>query len=209
MNTLRTNTMRLLVFAIALSILTLGGCSSTPRITLSPSEEPPSHDYLIGPGDSINIIVWHNPEVSMSVPVRPDGKITTPLVEDLPAMGKTSTHLARDIEKALAIYIQDPIVTVIVTGFVGPYTEQIRVIGEAGKPQALHYNNGMSLLDVMITVGGITPFAAGNKASIIRNIDGKTQHVAVRLDDLIEDGDISANIPVRPGDILVIPESFF
>ena len=209
MNTLRTNTMRLLVFAIALSILTLGGCSSTPRITLSPSDEPPSHDYLIGPGDSINIIVWHNPEVSMSVPVRPDGKITTPLVEDLPAMGKTSTHLARDIEKALAIYIQDPIVTVIVTGFVGPYTEQIRVIGEAGKPQALHYNNGMSLLDVMITVGGITKFAAGNKASIIRIIDGKTQHVAVRLDDLIEDGDISANIPVRPGDILVIPESFF
>jgi len=209
MNTLPTNTIRLLVFAIALSCLALGGCSSTPRITLSPSDEPPSHDYIIGPGDSINIIVWHNPEVSMSVPVRPDGKITTPLVEDLPAMGKTSTHLARDIEKALAIYIQDPIVTVIVTGFVGPYTEQIRVIGEAGKPQALPYNNGMSLLDVMIKVGGITPFAAGNKASIIRNIDGKTQHVAVRLDDLIKDGDISVNIPVRPGDILVIPESFF
>lgn len=209
MNTLPTNTIRLLVFAIALSCLALGGCSSTPRITLSPSDEPPSHDYIIGSGDSINIIVWHNPEVSMSVPVRPDGKITTPLVEDLPAMGKTSTHLARDIEKALAIYIQDPIVTVIVTGFVGPYTEQIRVIGEAGKPQALPYNNGMSLLDVMIKVGGITPFAAGNKASIIRNIDGKTQHVAVRLDDLIKDGDISVNIPVRPGDILVIPESFF
>ncbi|MFZ1546900.1 MAG: XrtA/PEP-CTERM system exopolysaccharide export protein [Candidatus Nitrotoga sp.] len=210
MNTLHTNTMRLLVFfAIALSILALGGCANTPRITLSPSDEPPSHDYLIGPGDSINIIVWHNPEVSMSVPVRPDGKITTPLVEDLPAMGKTSTHLARDIEKSLATYIQDPIVTVIVTGFVGPYTEQIRVIGEAGKPQALHYNNGMSLLDVMITVGGITKFAAGNKASIIRNINGKSQHIGVRLDDLIEDGDISANIPVRPGDILVIPESFF
>ena len=210
MNTLHTNTMRLLVFfAIALSILALGGCANTPRITLSPSDEPPSHDYLIGPGDNINIIVWHNPEVSMSVPVRPDGKITTPLVEDLPAMGKTSTHLARDIEKSLATYIQDPIVTVIVTGFVGPYTEQIRVIGEAGKPQALNYNNGMSLLDVMITVGGITKFAAGNKASIIRNINGKAQHIGVRLDDLIEDGDISANIPVRPGDILVIPESFF
>lgn len=145
----------------------------------------------------------------MSVPVRPDGKITTPLVEDLPAMGKTSTHLARDVEKALATFIQDPVVTVIVTGFIGPYSEQIRVIGEAGKPQALHYNKGMSLMDVMIAVGGITNFAAGNKASIIRNIDGKAQHIAIRLDDLIKNGDISANIPVRPGDILVIPESLF
>jgi polysaccharide export outer membrane protein len=202
--------MKLLTFfSIALSALAIGGCTSTPRISLSPLNEPPSHDYLIGPGDNVNIIVWHNPEVSMSVPVRPDGKITTPLVEDLPAMGKTSTHLARDVEKALATFIQDPVVTVIVTGFIGPYTEQIRVIGEAGKPQALHYNKGMSLMDVMIAVGGITTFAAGNKASIIRNIDGKTQHIAARLNDLIKDGDISANIPVRPGDILVIPESFF
>jgi len=210
MNTLLTNIMNLLAFiAIVLSTLAIGGCANTPRISLSPSDEPPSHDYLIGPGDNVNIIVWHNPEVSMSVPVRPDGKITTPLVEDLPAMGKTSTHLARDVEKALATFIQDPVVTVIVTGFTGPYTEQIRVIGEAGKPQALHYNKGMSLMDVMIAVGGITNFAAGNKASIIRNIDGKTQHVAVRLDDLIKNGDISANIPVRPGDILVIPESLF
>ena len=210
MNTLHTNIMNLLAFlAIALSTLAIGGCANTPRISLSPSDEPPSHDYLIGPGDNVNIIVWHNPEVSMSVPVRPDGKITTPLVEDLPAMGKTSTHLARDVEKALATFIQDPVVTVIVTGFIGPYSEQIRVIGEAGKPQALHYNKGMSLLDVMIAVGGITNFAAGNKASIIRNIDGKAQHIAIRLDDLIKNGDISANIPVRPGDILVIPESLF
>ncbi len=210
MNTLHTNIMNLLAFlAIALSTLAIGGCANTPRISLSPSDEPPSHDYLIGPGDNVNIIVWHNPEVSMSVPVRPDGKITTPLVEDLPAMGKTSTHLARDVEKALATFIQDPVVTVIVTGFIGPYSEQIRVIGEAGKPQALHYNKGMSLMDVMIAVGGITNFAAGNKASIIRNIDGKAQHIAIRLDDLIKNGDISANIPVRPGDILVIPESLF
>jgi len=210
MNTLNNNAMKLLAFfAIALSILALGGCAKTPRITLSPSDEPPSHDYLIGPGDNVNIIVWHNPEVSMSVPVRPDGKITTPLVEDLPAMGKTSTHLARDIEKALAIYIQDPIVTVIVTGFVGPYTEQIRVIGEAATPQALSYKNGMSLMDVLIAVGGVTDFAAGNKASIIRNIDGKSQHIAVRLEDLIQEADLSTNIPMRPGDILVIPESFF
>ncbi|CAH1385691.1 XrtA/PEP-CTERM system exopolysaccharide export protein [Candidatus Nitrotoga sp. M5] len=210
MNTSYNNTLKMLAFfTVALSIFALGGCANTPRITLSPSDEPPSHDYLIGPGDAINIIVWHNPEVSMSVPVRPDGKITTPLVEDLPAMGKTSTHLARDIEKALAIYIQDPIVTVIVTNFVGPYTEQIRVIGEAATPQALSYKNGMSLMDVLIAVGGVTDYAAGNKASVIRKIDGKLQHIAVRLEDLIQDADLSTNIPMRPGDVLVIPESFF
>jgi polysaccharide export outer membrane protein len=166
-------------------------------------------DYLIGPGDAVNIIVWRNPEVSMSVPVRPDGKITTPLVEDLPAAGKTSTELARDIEKALAKFIQQPVVTVVVTGFVGNYGEQIRVIGQAAKPQALPYRRDMSLMDVLIAVGGVTEFASGNRASIIRNVDGKQRKLNVRLDDLIKDGDISANMPMRPGDILVIPESFF
>nr|WP_229510868.1 MULTISPECIES: XrtA/PEP-CTERM system exopolysaccharide export protein [unclassified Massilia] len=166
-------------------------------------------DYLIGPGDAVNIIVWRNPEVSMSVPVRPDGKITTPLVEDLPAAGKTSTELARDIEKALAKFIQQPVVTVVVTGFVGNYGDQIRVIGQAARPQALAYRRDMSLMDVLITVGGVTEFASGNRASIIRTIDGKQQKLNVRLDDLIKDGDISANMPMRPGDILVIPESFF
>ncbi|MFA7317204.1 MAG: XrtA/PEP-CTERM system exopolysaccharide export protein [Sulfuricella sp.] len=206
-----TNAARWLAcFAFALSILTVGGCASTAQPPLSSADaQPPTHDYLIGPGDNVNIIVWRNPEVSMSVPVRPDGKITTPLVEDLPASGKTSSHLARDIEKALAKYIQDPIVTVIVTGFVGPYSEQIRVIGQAAKPQALPYRDEMTLLDVLITVGGITDFAAGNKASIIHNVDGKQLQLAVRLNDLIKDGDISANVPMRPGDILVVPESFF
>ena len=141
--------------------------------------------------------------------MRPDGKITTPLVEDLPASGKTSTELARDIEKALAKFIQQPVVTVIVTGFVGTYGEQIRVIGQAAKPQSLPYRRDMSILDVMIAVGGVTEFAAGNKASIIRSVDGKQQQFTVRLNDLIKDGDISANVPMRPGDILVIPESFF
>jgi polysaccharide export outer membrane protein len=145
----------------------------------------------------------------MSVPVRPDGKITTPLVEDLPAAGKTSTALARDIEKALSKYIQQPVVTVIVTNFVGNYNEQIRVIGQAAKPQALPYRRDMSLMDVMIAVGGTTEFAAGNRAKLIRNVDGKQQQFNVRLDDLIKDGDISANVPMRAGDILVIPESFF
>lgn len=188
--------------------LALGGCAT--RGGQQPIEtQVTDSQYLIGPGDAVNIIVWRNPEVSMSVPVRPDGKITTPLVEDLPAAGKTSTALARDIEKALAKYIQQPVVTVVVTNFVGNYDEQIRVIGQATKPQALAYRRNMSLMDVMIAVGGTTEFAAGNRASLIRNVDGKQQRFNVRLDDLVKDGDISANVPMRPGDVLVIPESFF
>ncbi len=199
---------RLAGVAVALSALLLGGCATHAPVSGDLSQAP-AHDYLIGPGDSVNIIVWRNPEVSMSVPVRPDGKITTPLVEDLPAAGKTSTELARDIEKALAKFIQQPVVTVVVTGFVGTYGEQIRVIGQATKPQALPYRSDMSLMDVLIAVGGVTEFASGNKASVIRNVDGKLQKMPVRLDDLIKDGDISANMTMRPGDVLVIPESFF
>jgi polysaccharide export outer membrane protein len=197
----------LVCLAAAFSIFSFGGCKSYP--SLAPDEKYTSHDYLIGPGDNVDVIVWRNPEVSMAVPVRPDGKITTPLVEDLPASGKTSTQLARDIEQALSKYIQQPVVTVVVTEFIGPYAEQIRVIGEATKPQALPYREEMTLMDVLIAVGGITDFAAGNKARIIRNMDGKQQQFSVRLDDLIRDGDISANVPMRQGDVLVIPESFF
>lgn len=195
--------------AVVLGALGLGGCAATRSGAPVDAGAVPQTDYLIGPGDNLSIIVWRNPEVSQSVPVRPDGKITTPLVEDLPASGKTSTELARDIEKALARFIQQPVVTVIVTGFVGTYGEQIRVIGQAAKPQSLPYRRDMSVLDVMIAVGGVTEFAAGNKASIIRQVDGKQQQFTVRLNDLIKDGDISANVPMRPGDILVIPESFF
>ena len=190
--------------------LALAGCATkAPAPSAAAMAQAAPADYLIGPGDAVNIIVWRNPEVSMSVPVRPDGKITTPLVEDLPAAGKTSTELARDIEKALAKFIQQPVVTVVVTGFVGNYGEQIRVIGQAAKPQALAYRRDMSLMDVLIAVGGVTEFASGNKASIIRNVDGRQEKLNVRLDDLIKEGDISANMPMRPGDILVIPESFF
>lgn len=195
--------------AMLAGALALGGCA-TGRVASAPAAAATaSPDYLIGPGDNVSINVWRNPEVSMTVPVRPDGKITTPLVEDLEASGKTPTALARDIEKALGKFIQQPVVTVIVTGFVGTYGEQIRVIGQAAKPQALPYRRDMSLMDVLIAVGGVTEFASGNKASIIRNVDGKMQKLPVRLNDLIKDGDISANIPVRPGDVLVIPESFF
>ncbi|USX17783.1 polysaccharide export protein [Oxalobacteraceae bacterium OTU3REALA1] len=194
--------------AIVAAALLLSACAN--RIALVPPDEPPAQlAYLIGAGDNININVWRNPEVSVSVPVRPDGKITTPLVEDLQAAGKTSTELARDIEKALEKYIQQPMVTVIVTSFVGPYSQQIRVIGQAARPQALAYRQGMSLMDVLIAVGGITDFAAGNKANIIRTVDGTRRAVPVRLHDLLRKGDISANVAVLPGDVLVIPEGWF
>jgi len=194
-------------FAILFSVLSLGACKTYPSLVAE--EAYVGHDYLVGPGDMVDIIVWRNPEVSMSVPVRPDGKITTPLVEDLPASGKTSTQLARDIEEALSKYIQQPVVTVVVTEFIGPYSEQIRVIGEAAKPQALPYREQMTLMDVLIAVGGVTEFAAGNRSRVIRNVDGKQQQFSVRLDDLIRDGDITANVPMRQGDVLVIPESYF
>jgi polysaccharide biosynthesis/export protein len=207
-NTLHAGIVSWLVsFFIVFSLLILTGCTTYPLLTTQGEKVP--HDYLIGPGDTLDIIVWRNPEISMSVPVRPDGKITTPLVEDLPASGKTSTQLARDIEETLSKYLQQPVVTVVITGFVGPFSEQIRVIGEAANPQALPYREHMSLMDVLIEVGGITDFAAGNRARIIRTIDGKQQQFRVRLNDLIRDGDITANVPVYQGDILVIPESYF
>ncbi|WP_090334110.1 XrtA/PEP-CTERM system exopolysaccharide export protein [Nitrosomonas sp. Nm51] len=196
-----------IVFLCSIFLL-LTGCATYPLLSDSENDIV-SRDYLIGPGDNVDIIVWRNPEISMSVPVRPDGKITTPLVEDLPASGKTSTQLARDIEETLSRYIQEPVVTVVVTQFVGPYSEQIRVIGEAAEPQALPYREKMTLMDVMIAVGGMTDFAAGNRARVIRNIDGEQMQFRVRLDDLIRDGDVSANVPMLQGDVLVIPESFF
>jgi len=196
------------IFVPLLGISLLAGCAST---TYPPAPEiaaSPDYLYKIGPLDSVNVTVWRNPELSMSVTVRPDGKITGPLFEDLPALGKDPTTLARDIEKVLAKYVRDPVVTVIVGGFVGPYPEQIRILGEAGKPQALPYRQGMTLLDLMIAVGGLTDFADGNKATILRTSEGGKQY-AVRLKDLVKRGDISANVDVKPGDILLIPQSWF
>jgi polysaccharide export outer membrane protein len=200
--------------AVGMVIISAGCAISFPPLPRA-TEIPPSttnpddYTYLVGPGDSLHIFVWRNPEVSMSVVVRPDGKITTPLVEDLPVSGRTPSHVARDIEKALSRYIKDPIVTVIMSGFVGPYSEQIRVVGEAARPQALPYRQRMSLLDVMIAVGGLTPYAAGNRASIVRIVDGQQRQYTVHIDDLIKSGDISANVDMLPGDTLIIPESWF
>jgi polysaccharide export outer membrane protein len=194
---------------LAGTVLALGGCQSLPE---DPSfrEEPVGYEYVVGPGDELDIFVWRNPEVStQEVTVRPDGRVSTPLVEDLVATGKTPTQIAREIEDVLATYIKEPLVTVIVGGFVGPYSEQIRVVGEAANPQALPYRVNMTLLDVMIAVGGLTEFADGNRAILWRMAEGQERQTRVRLEDLIEDGDLSANVPVRPGDVLIVPESWF
>jgi polysaccharide export outer membrane protein len=190
--------------------LLLAGCaSSTGAFSPAPAKAPTSgYSYIIGPGDNINITVWRNPELSMSVPVRPDGKISTPLIDELVAQGKNSSEIARDIEKQLGKYVRDPVVTIIVTGFVGPYDQQIRVVGEAARPQALPFKQRMTLLDVMIAVGGLTDFAAGNEAVIRRTGEGDKQY-SVRLKDLVKRGDLSANVEMMPGDILVIPQSNF
>jgi polysaccharide export outer membrane protein len=188
----------------------LAGCASqASSLPPAPAQSAPKdYSYIIGAGDSINIIVSRNPELSLTVPVRPDGKISTPLVDELVAQGKNSVELARDIEKQLAKYVRDPVVTVIVTSFVGPYSEQVRVVGEAARPQFLPFKQKMTLLDVMIAVGGLTDFAAGNSATILRGSEDNKQY-SVRLKDLIKNGDISANVEMRPGDILIIPQSFF
>jgi len=176
--------------------------------TAAPTKQS-SDTYLIGPGDDLNIFVWRNPDLSTHIPVRPDGKISIPLVEDVTAIGKTPTTLAREIEDKLRAYVKDPIVTVIVSQFVGPFAQQVRVIGEAAQPRAIPYRRNMSVLDVVIEVGGLTRFAAGDRSMIVRTVDGKQENIHVHLDDLVRDGDIADNIPMQPGDILIIPQRYF
>lgn len=195
-------------FVVSLLVGLVAACASKPANLAPAVAATPDYTYLVGAGDNLNIIVWRNPELSLSVPVRPDGKISTPLVDELVAQGKTSVEIAREVEKELGKFVRDPVVTVIVTNFVGPYSEQIRVVGEAAKPQALPYKQKMTLLDVMIAVGGLTDFADGNSASITRATEGAKRY-AVRLNDLIKRGDISANVEMRPGDILIIPQGWF
>lgn len=196
-------------FGVGLLAALVSACASSPELRAAPvAAAAADYNYIVGPGDSLNIIVWRNPELSLSVPVRPDGKVSTPLVDELVAQGKTSMQIAREVEKALGQFVRDPVVTVIVMSFVGPYSEQIRVVGEAAKPQALPYKQKMTLLDVMIAVGGLTDFADGNAASITRAADGDKRY-SVRLKDLIKRGDISANVEMRPGDILIIPQGWF
>ncbi len=195
---------------VAFAMFAVAGCTSYEALPpATPKVEGPGPEYIIGPLDNLNIFVWRNPDVSISVPVRPDGRISTPLIEDLVAAGKTPTQLARDVEGELAKFIQDPIVTVIVTGFTGPFARQVRVVGQATRPQAIPYRDNMTLLDVMVAVGGITEFAAGNRASIVRTVNTEQKQYRVRVSDLVKDGDVSANVQMLPGDILIIPESWF
>jgi len=190
--------------------LLLAACTVRPDAPPAVAEEGAAPaEYVIGPTDQLEIFVWRNPELSRGLPVRPDGRISVPLLEDVQAAGKTPTRLARDIEKMLAEFVQDPIVTVIVTGFVGPFDQQIRVVGEAAEPRAKPYRANMTALDVMIEVSGLTEFAAGNRTVIVRSTDGETKSYRVRLDDLLKDGDVSANVEMLPGDILIIPQSWF
>ena len=169
---------------------------------------PVSADYLIGPGDTLEIFVWRNPDLTITVPVRPDGKISTPLVEDMVAVGKTPTGLARDIETALAVYVKSPQVNVIVTLPASVFS-QIKVIGQVLHPQALPYRDGMTVLDAVLAVGGLGQFAAGNRAHVVRNENGKQQEISVKLNALVNDGDMKQNLPLRPGDVLVVPETHF
>ncbi len=212
--------------AMLAAIIILGACSNTA--TLNPDEVnvPSDYTYTIGAGDKLEVFVWGNDELSSKIEVRPDGKITSPLVNDLNATGKTPFELARDIEKVLAKYIRDPVVSVVVTGFVGPSDKQIRVIGQIrddnqqsqqngnvstreNEALSVPYKTNMRMLDLLVEIGGISPFAAGNRTKIIRIVDGKSYKVPVRLADLIEDADMSANIQLLPGDIVFIPESYF
>lgn len=191
----------------------ISGCSALtlPPATIHQSNtiDVTSYKYLIGAGDVVNIFVWRNPEVSGTFVVRPDGMITTSLVEDISVSGKTPTELARAIEEILATYLREPVVTVTVNDFVGPFSEQIRVIGEAAEPKSISYTQQMTLLDVMIQVGGLTEFADGNDAVLVRIENGIQKQYAIFIEDLIKNGEISANVDVLPGDIIVIPETWF
>jgi len=202
-----------------LAIFFLSGCSHPPLN--NDIEIPSDYTYLIGPGDSLEIFVWDNPDISRGVTVRPDGKINTPLLDDLMASGKTPSQLSRDIEAGLSKYVRDPIVAVMVSGFQGVYQQQVRVIGQISgggggggggnrySAKSLPYNQEMTLLDLMIQMGGIGQYGDGNRSSIIRNIDGKPHQFGILIDDLIDNGDLTANVKILPGDILIVPEAFF
>ncbi len=198
------------------SALTLNGCVDSARPELPPAayvaaQEKPGEEYIIGPLDQLNIFVWRNPELSAKVQVRPDGRITTPLISDMPAVGKTPAMLADDMKIALGEYIKDPIVSVIVENFSGTYSQQIRVVGATEKPASIPYRANMTLLDAMIAVGGLNQYAAGNRAKLVRydRKTGKQTEYKLKLSSLLKNGDSSANVRLEPGDVIIIPESMF
>ena len=188
-----------------------GGGPQLPPATFVSAQEGPGEEYVIGPLDELTIFVWRNPELGGKVQVRPDGRISTPLISDMPAVGKTPTMLAQDIRLQLSRYINDPIVSVIVNEFNGTFSQQVRVIGATERPASFPFRANMSLLDAMIAVGGLGEYAAGNRARLVRTNrgTGRQQEYALRINDLIRRGDTSANVRLQPGDVIIIPESAF
>lgn len=202
------NYMKTKIFLFSM-VLSAGTClAAAPEPVPATPAPVVGADYIIGPGDSLQVFVWRNPELTATVPVRPDGKISTPLVEDMVAVGKNPSALARDIEKVLSDFVRSPQVNVIVTDPVSVFS-QVKIIGQVAKPQAIAYREGMTVLDAVLAVGGLAPFAAGNRARLVRNVDGKPQEIRVKLGSLVNDGDMKQNYPLKPGDVLVIPESRF
>jgi polysaccharide export outer membrane protein len=207
---------RLVAGTVMVSVM-LSGCSGSgggaqlPQASFVALQEGPGEEYVIGPLDDLTIFVWRNPELGASVQVRPDGRITTPLITDMPAVGKTPSMLAEDIKLQLSQYIQEPIVSVIVNKFSGTFSQQVRIVGATGKPASIPYRANMTLLDAMIAVGGLSEFAAGNKARLIRfdKQTGKQKEYGVRIGDLLRKGDTRANVMLMPGDVIIIPESTF
>lgn len=194
----------------AAAVLMLAACAGGSELpAASMAEAAPSSTYRIGPKDMLRIVVWQNPGLSDTVPVRPDGRVSIPLLDDVEAINKTPAELAREIEKKLGAFVQDPLVTIVVTEFAAPPTQQVRVIGSVTKPSAIPFRANMTLLDVMIEVEGLTEFASGNQSSLVRMVDGEQKRFRVRVSDLVRDGDVTANVVMLPGDVLMVPESFF
>jgi polysaccharide export outer membrane protein len=200
----------LLLGWLTLSLLIVGCASTpTPAPTPAPTEaKAPESNYIIGPGDTLEVFVWRNQELSVTVPVRPDGKISTPLVEDMVAVGKTPPQLARDMEKVLSLYVREPKVNIIVTTAASAFS-LVKVVGQVQKPSALPYREGMRVLDAILAVGGLTQFASGNRARIVRMENGKETIIHVKVADLVNNGDVQQNALLKPGDVLVVPQSMF
>ena len=206
-----------LLAGCAIASLTVTGCASSssgpqlPPASFVAMQEGPGEDYVIGPLDELTIFVWRNPELGASVQVRPDGRITTPLITDMPAVGKTPAMLAEDIKLQLSQYIQEPLVSVIVNKFAGTFSQQVRIVGATEKPASIPYRANMTILDAMIAVGGLSEYAAGNRARLIRfdKEAGRQKEFALRLGDLLKKGESKANVMLMPGDVIIIPESMF
>jgi polysaccharide biosynthesis/export protein len=188
--------------------------AAAPAIAAPPEKAPAAPapgvtaNYRIGPGDMLQVYVWRNPELTTTVPVRPDGKVSTPLVEDMGAVGKTPSELARDIEKVLGEYVRSPQVNIIVTQPVSTFS-QLKIIGQVARPQSMAYREGMTVIDAVLAAGGLAPFAAGNRAKLIRTENGKPREIKVKLDNILNKGDLATNVALQPGDVLVVPESVF